>query len=318
MANEITPEMKAVMEYVKWPILNLPGVVGVGIGMKEVNNQLFDEPAIRVYVSDISTVPSDIPSVVGELGVCIIESHIRPCVQQDLDKYNELVGGIRVVNPIKGYGTLGAVVQDKNTGELLGLSCYHVVGDQNNSFPYSIWQPDNPPLIAGASPPKDNYIGDVVRVDFPNPNSNQDAAVFTLSAALNQGRSLSQAIIGQNSPDILIDRISATAEPKKGQWVRKRGFMTRTTEGFVIDESLTIQWPSGPPNTYLTDISVITASSTSGNVFCQKGDSGSVVLDKDKPIAVGLLFGESDNGLRGYMSKIKYVESELEVNMVWI
>ena len=61
-----------------------------------------------------------------------------------------------------------------------------------------------------------------------------DAAVFTLVPALGQGRSLSPAIVGQVAPALLTDRITATALPELGQQVRKRGFVTRITEGFVI------------------------------------------------------------------------------------
>ena len=42
---EITAEMIAAKKLVEWPILALPGVVGVGIGMLEENGILHDEVA---------------------------------------------------------------------------------------------------------------------------------------------------------------------------------------------------------------------------------------------------------------------------------
>ena len=73
---EITAEMIAAKKLVEWPILALPGVVGVGIGMLEENGVLHDEVAIRVYVTDISQVPQipfHILELMGGLRVCFIE-----------------------------------------------------------------------------------------------------------------------------------------------------------------------------------------------------------------------------------------------------
>lgn len=337
---EITAEMIAAKKLVEWPILALPGVVGVGIGMLEENGVLHDEVAIRVYVTDISQVPQipfHILELMGGLRVCFIESHVEPLVLPDNNRYNPIVGGIKIINPKIGeYGTLGAVVQDSNTGELLGLSCFHVVGNLNSSFPFTVWQPDHPPgvFIPGttAIPPDDN-IGRVVRVDFPQtpplPFSPilvglVDAAVFTLVPALEYGRTLSSEIVDQDPPAILIDRITATAWCKKGEGVCKRGFRTRLTKGFVIDVNCAHQWMAGPSNRYVIDQALVMGYPDSNNgFFCDHGDSGSVVLrDSDRTTAVGLLWGGDRGGASGFrvgiISSIQNVESQLSVKMVWI
>ncbi|PEZ06753.1 hypothetical protein CN326_09765 [Bacillus sp. AFS018417] len=342
---EISPELIAAVELAKWPILALPGVVGIGIGLREENGVLFDdELAIRVHVSDISKVPSGIPDVVGGVGVCIIESNFKPyeeecClpeVSEDISRQSPIVGGVRIINPYgRGAGTLGAVVQDSETGELLGLSCTHVVHMVNEE----IWQPDHPPLVHGVGFSQDDLIGRVERIDFPQTQPLPfspilvglvDAAVFKLGPALEHGRDLSPAIIGQNAPDILIDRITATdlspqpledpLNPLKAQ-VRKRGFKTRVTEGRIIESYATYQWTAGPSsNMYLIEQSCIqgirSASNPSG-VFACAGDSGSVILKINEPTAVGLLWGGSDCGTRAVMSHIRNVESQLKVNIVW-
>jgi hypothetical protein len=324
---EIPPELVAAKDLVQWSILALPGVVGVGIGMREENGVLFDELAVRVHVVDRSSIPFGIPEVVGGVGVCIVEGVFEPVVQDDA-RYNPLVGGIQIAKPSRGSGTLGAVVQDSSTGELLGLSCFHVVGDTNNVFPDTIWQPHEPPLVIGNPIKPDDNIGRVVRVDFPQtpplPFSPilaglVDAAVFTLVPALNQGRDLSSNIIGQDAPTILVDRITATGSPTVGHFVRKRGFVTRLTEGVIIGANLTLQWTAGPPNSYLIEQAEVTViSSNPGGVFCLQGDSGSVVLEKDSATAVGLLWGSKNNGLIAVMSDIRNVQSQLGVNIAWI
>jgi hypothetical protein len=187
----IPPELLAAKAAIEWTLLALPGVVGVGIGMREENGELFDELAVRVYVTDMLAIPQGIPEVVGDVPVCIVDGVVTP-IAEDFLRYNPLVGGIRIAKPTYGGGTLGAVVQDSSMRELLlGLSCYHVVGDANAVFPDTIWQPQEPPLIAGGSIPPGDNIGSVARVDFPQtpplPFSPVlvglvDAAVFILNS----------------------------------------------------------------------------------------------------------------------------------------
>ena len=71
---------------------------------------------------------------------------------------------------------------------------------------------------AGSPIPRDDNIGNVVRVDFPQtpplPFSPLvvglvDAAVFSLVPALTQGRTLSPHIIDNDAPAILVDRVTA-------------------------------------------------------------------------------------------------------------
>jgi hypothetical protein len=146
-----------------------------------------------------------------------------------------------------------------------------------------------------------------------------DAAVFTMRPALVQGRTLSPKIIGQDFPDILVDRIAATVVPTKGLRVRKRGFMTHVTQGVIIDDFATFQWTAGPSNSYLINqVVVVGSSSNPGGVFCCDGDSGAVVVDDNSPTtAVGLLWGMSDGGRRGIVSHIRNVESQLGIKMEW-
>lgn len=324
---EISPEVIVAVEIAKWPILALPGVVGIGIGLREENGVLYDELAIRVYVNDITIVPYGIPQEIGGVGVCIVQSLIELCGIPDLSRYSIIMGGIKIIKPGKAAGTLGAVVQDSITGELMGLSCYHVIGDKNAVFPDIIWQPDHPPFVAGDSVSPVDNIGHVHRVDFPQtpplPFSPvvaglTDAGIFTLTEALEQGRNLSPSILDHYDPATLFDRITATAVPFLSESVRKRGFKTGITFGKIIDAFGTFKWAAGPTNSYLVEQSVIEGSSSNPNgIFCSDGDSGSVVLDENSSTAVGLLWGMSNGGRRGYMCHIRNVEAQLGINMDW-
>jgi hypothetical protein len=51
-------------------------------------------------------------------------------------------------------------------------------------------------------------------------------------------------------------------------------------------------------------------------LFCQNGDSGSLILDANASMAFGLLWAKA-NGSRRYMCATKNVETQLGVNVAW-
>ena len=223
---DVPPELIAAVNAAQWDILALPGVTGIGVGFREDSGQILEELAVRVYVADKSNVSPGIPDNIGGVAICLIEGSCTP-VAEDRGRYSPLVGGIRIECALVGFGTLGAIVQDAQTGALLGLSAYHVTGDGQADFPYTIWQPQSPIMVAGAPPPSptDN-IGRVIRFEFPRtpplPSSSVlasalDASVIDLTAALNQGRGLSPAIA-----DMAFTRSIASSIAPRGRPGRRR------------------------------------------------------------------------------------------------
>lgn len=334
---DIPPEVIQAKAAVEFGLLALPGVVGVGLGAREENEEFFDELAVRILVEDANQVPDGLPDEIAGVAICIIERQYEPLSFPDASRYPQLRGGIRIEKPTKGFGTMGALVEDTTTGEILGLSNFHVVGPPDDGFPDQIWQPEAPPgaLIVGGSPPsKNDFVGKVVRADFPNIAplpfspirvSTTDSAVFTTDGAAAQGRTVSRAIADQGlgQPD-LISAVTATADPTVFQSVRKRGFVTGPTGGGVQPQVVgvltTVNWRPGGPNAFLVDQVEIFAG---GGSFAQPGDSGSLVLDATEPTALGLLWGATTGGAFapggkfGTMSLIRNVELQLGVSMVW-
>ncbi|QSX75881.1 hypothetical protein HIV01_005065 [Lysobacter arenosi] len=161
---DIPEEVVQAKTLVEFALLALPGVVGVGLGAREENGELFDELAVRILVEDASQVPSELPTEIAGVAVCIIERVYEPLALPDDDHYPQLRGGIRIESPVRGFGTMGALVEDSITGEILGLSNYHVTGPVGTP----IWQHQTPNMIAGSPLVTDNLVGDVTRVDFPD------------------------------------------------------------------------------------------------------------------------------------------------------
>lgn len=342
---EIPLELVAAKNAVEPELFALPGVTGVGIGLREERGRLLDELAIRVQVDDSRSIGPEIPDEIAGLPVCVVVRQIQPCVAPDTLRYLDLRGGIKIKNPLVAVGTMGLIVEDVDTAELLGLTCYHVGGGPENDFPHTVWQPDNPPLVVGLPPAETDNLGAVDRVDFPRtpplPGSPLltglvDAAAFHLDVATSNGpaglrpRTLSRGIVGQSPGGAnLVDKVTATARSFVTQPVRKRGYQTLVTFGTVIANFWTVQWPVGGTNTWLIEQAEILAEASNpaqginpDGVFALPGDSGSLVLDKTQPTAVGLLWGANmpgefglPAGTFGMMSEIVNVESQLGVNV---
>ncbi len=314
-------------------LLALPGITGVGLGAREENGELFDELAVRVLVADAATAP-ELPREVGGVPVCVIERQYEPLGFPDEHRYAELRGGIKITVPTHASGTMGAIVQDISDREPLGLSCYHVVGDPDR-FPNNVWQPHNPPLVVGSQLAKDDNVGDVVKVDFPQTSplpfspvvtGLTDSAVFRLDAGFGQGRTVSRAIAGDGPglPD-MVTAVTATATPTIFQPVRKRGYFTGPTTGQVFGGRVvglwtTVKWSPGGRNAWLMEQVELWGG---GGVFARPGDSGSLVLDAGRPTALGVLWGGTKggefapSGKFGTMSLIGHVEDRLGVSTVW-
>lgn len=329
-----TEVLDALMD-VELSLLTLSGVNGVGVGLREVEGEVLDELAIRILVEDASFVPVGLPQDIAGVEVCIIERHYEPVASPDLKRYKELRGGIHVNNPaVSDDGTLGAIVQDTSaiaSGQRLGLSCFHVVGDRGSPFPNTVWQPDNPPFPSAASP-KDNNLGPVQKVSFPNTPVTVgigpvfvglvDAAVFSLDEAFGHNRTVSRSVMGQDEQDPpLASAVTGTAQATVTDTeVSKRGAITRVTHGRVVAPYMSTPWlTSLGPNRYLLGSIELRVDpvATPSRVFAQRGDSGALVLLRNQPTAVGLLWGAADSGAWATMTDIGRVESALEISAVW-
>lgn len=320
---EIPAELVEAKRLVELALLALPGVVAVGLGMREADGELFDELAVRITVENLGQVPDGLPEEIGGVPICLVQDTYDPCGFPELDRYGDLMGGVRISHPSHGNGTLGALVMDVSTGETYGLTCQHVVGDPGTTFPDTVWQPNEPPLVLGAAVPADDHLGAVVRSEFPRTPplpfhpvrvGRTDAAVVRVDGAVAAGRTLSRAIagLGVNQPP-MVAAVTGTATPTVGQRVRKRGKETGPTDGIVLSRFETVWWKPGGPMTYLVDQVMI----RSAQVFAATGDSGALVLDQDSDTAVGLLWGASPGGTTAIMSEIAHVETDLAISVVF-
>lgn len=276
--NERLAMIRPVKETVEDELLQRPGVVGVDIGYKEVGGRRTDELAIRVDVEKKWDVPQEqrIPSMLQDIKTDVIQRG-RFTFLVDTARYNPLVGGcsIGTCGGVPGTGTLGALVRDINTGQLMALSNWHVLV-RGASGVYNVAQPG--PGDNGSCP--GDIIGQVVRSAI---NEYVDCAVV----ALNSGTRDLQCSIRD------IGFVGGPSVTSIGHRVKKRGRTTGVTWGDVdtIDKTVNIEI-AGVTRTFKHQIGIWRASGVS-EVFTRHGDSGSIVVDTLTGI-VGLLFSGSE------------------------
>jgi hypothetical protein len=308
-------------------LIALDGINGVGVGFRQDGDSLFEELAVRVLVADASNVPPGIPEEVDGIPVCLIETPVEPLQLPDTTLYSDLPGGAQIEQAPFAAGTLGAIVQDKNTGNLLGLTCHHVSGDTSTT----LWQPIAPPAVAGSPPDLTNAIGQTaafvspVTQTIPVPagpllllGRDIDAAAIDMQLATSSGRTLSAGILDTGP-------VASTAAPQVGMFIKKRGSQTGLTRGQIIGLNLAVRWTGAQPppghDYYMSrqyDIFVNVALNPD-RIFARGGDSGSLVLlDDDSNTAVGLLWaGIQGGGSSGYICDITHVEDQLGVTVAW-
>ena|SRR3990167_6184098 len=268
-------------------LLHLKNVVGVGIGDKITANQPTGKECIRVYVKSKRSIQSlnkkdIVPKKINEVETDVIEigeirafqykKYMRPA------KCGVSIGHYKITT-----GTLGALVVDKTTNEILILSNNHVLANSNKAkIGDSIYQPG--PYDGGSPSTLLANLSRFVKIQTRSwwafwkkePKNRVDCAVATPIDSTD----VSEEILDIGTP-------RDVANVKVGSKLQKTGRTTGHTKGVVMDADVTV----------VVNYGSFTAKfehQIMANAMSAGGDSGSLVLDENKN-AIGLLFAGSDN-----------------------
>lgn len=258
-------------------LLKFPGVIGVGIGLKETNNELTNEGAFRVYV-DRKKAPAELPpdqvipdEVLGVKTDVIEMDSTEPIA--DESEYRPLKGGIQIGNGTGSLGTLGCLARRTSDGVTVALSNHHVMFAQGKGVGDEIGQPNlcescccscgDVGVIAAGAIPTGGVAGRV------------DGAIATLKSGISSVQEINQ-----------IGVIAGTAQAIFGEPVRKVGRTTGLTTGTISAVSDPASSTSGP--TYVNQVRVAPAAGVPK--FSDSGDSGSVIVNASNQV-VALLWG---------------------------
>lgn len=328
---EAPQEMIDAVDEVQEEVLEYLGVTGIGVGLREWEGEEVEEPAVCIYIEEGASVPEGLPEELGGAPVRFVA--LSPIPLDDRKRYDQMKGGIAISRVGLGAGTFGAVVKDTENEEgeptPYGLTAGHVVYGGGDDWRNCAYQLDAPlPTSSDGEPYLSNRVGTIVLTEMPEPDplvggaivGDVDAAVFELDLAAAYKRDRSPVIVDHSGTGEMVAAITNTEQPTLCWKVRKRGMATGYTEGTVRGVHCTFEWwkpglkPTESPYTYLAEQFLI--SSDSGGPFCQEGDSGSLIVEKDAPTAVGLLWGGHVFGQFGLASKIWKVEERLGVTTI--
>jgi len=232
-------------------------------------------PGIRVFLGENGAVDREIdgapvePMLVGTPRKLIPQADAS-ATEPEIDpakKVRPLVGGLEIRHEKKGpIGTLGYFVTRAKNDAVWLISSEHVLLDSNAKA--NVFQPM-------ASNDKGNLAATGV-FSIDDPANGVDAGCARLAADVKATKDVAE-----------VGEIQGRMKAAVGQPVRKFGAVSRLTRGKVDSVECVVEFPEG---LYRHQIGV---AAPIGKPFSAPGDSGSLVVDAGKPIAVGLLMGSS-------------------------
>jgi hypothetical protein len=181
-------------------------------------------------------------------------------------------------------GTLGCFVEDAN-GVRYILSNNHVLANTNDAFfDDPIYQQG--PIDGGRKADRIAGLDSFVRLTKTTPNE-MDAAI----AKMDEGIKIDNRIAGKR-------KVKSTAEPDVDMKVEKWGRTTGHTQGIVTltDTDLQVDY-DGQVFDFVDQIEINgLIKNGKKTMFCDGGDSGSLILKTVSSTAVALLFAGTDDG----------------------
>lgn len=310
--------IKKVQEIAERDLLDkaIENVVGIGIGVKWVNNKPTEIPALMILVTEKvqleklspnNIIPSEIEGVKTDVfsvnGVVKSLDLLPEGPHNTLDNFIRPVKGGYNIGSLTGAGTCGKIVRDAGNANFptyYVLSNNHVLADVNNA---KIGDPVIQP--AGQFNNLGRYrvaaLSDFVPIDFNFPNPNLvDAAI-----AAGELKNLSLEIYGIGYIDSWRTNKAVNQLPILTP-VKKTGRTTDTSYGQIIafNVSLNVVF-RGESNIARFQQQIFT------NHMGRMGDSGSLLVTVENNEAIGLLFGGNESFV--FFNYIENVQNALNI-----
>lgn len=280
------------------PLLAAGSINGYAVGRKRVGGEETDRIAIIVYVSrklalERLAVAGRIPRLIcvpDHQGTIDYVTDVQEATFAALaltSRSRPAAGGASIGHVDITAGTLGGLVRDTETGELVILSNNHVLANSNQA---SLGDPILQPGPAdGGRDPDDRIalLSGYAEIDFSESAENHlDAAI---AAPIDPDAvAFATTDVGDATPA----QTRALAEDDLGLFVHKTGRTTEHTQGYVAGLFATVRVGYDLFRTATFVDQIIVSQSTAEEDFSDGGDSGSLVYDSDNA-CVGLLFAGS-------------------------
>ncbi len=329
-------EIRVVREKHEASIMAKKNVVGLGVGYKETKGVKTDRMALVVMVSKkVSAeelkkgdlIPAEVEGVITD----VIEVGEIVALQERTDKWRPAPGGVSIGHYKITAGTLGVLVKDAQTGQVLILSNNHVMANSNDAIQGDfILQPGpyDGGTVAGDTIANLERFVPIQFESEPPPTPCPFSTVVAwignffarlvgskhrlLPVVIQQANQVDAALAKPVSSDVIkneileIGSVTGDTEAELGMEVKKSGRTTGLTTGTVqlLDASVRVGYGGG--KTALFTNQILTTNMSQG------GDSGSLLVSGAGNEAVGLLFAGSDQVT--IHNPIRNVKDALEIS----
>lgn len=258
-------------------------IVGVGSGERHVRGRPTGEPAITVYVvvkahPELLEPGALVPVEYEGVPTDVVESG-EFAASGERGRFRPSPGGVSVAHFQAGAGTLGFIA--RRGGSLCIVSNNHVLARENDAARGSAILQPGP--ADGGKPDADRIaeLAEWLPLNFDGDPTPVDAAVAETDA-----ESVDLQNVSGLGPLVL-----EPLEVADGLLVRKCGRSSGVTRGRVVDAEATVRTRYGSKYVFLTDQFLVTG--LAGELFSERGDSGSLVVEEQTRRPVGLLCGGS-------------------------
>ncbi len=291
-------------------LFGIQGVTGVGINWNTL--------AIRVYVEKLSpAVEKAVPRSIAGFPVEVIVTGAFAARAGNINlpdlyrrvRWRPVYGGVSGGHILMTAGTIGAVVSDIESGEMMVLSNNHVFANgtmlqkPGASVGDAILQPAW--LDAGSSVDTVATLERWVPLDLEGDNLVDCALARPVSEGM-----FVPLVVGDAGPDgtLRCIAVKGTVAARGGETVHKYGRTTGHTSGEIIDADFTtcIKYSGADPLVFVDQI-----------LACIKvdgGDSGSLLLDdQDRAIGLVVASARADGVYYAIANKIRNVEAMLGI-----
>jgi hypothetical protein len=301
----------AVYDEVKAELLRIPGVVEVGVGLRERGGSLTPEPAFRVYVEEKlpeSEIPPEnrIPKEIRGFPTDVIKQRKRVLImgfndENDSKNYKTKVGGGQIgINVMfSGTGTLGCFARLTSDNSVVVLSCHHVLM-QGGGGNVGVGQPD----YSGSWCCVCNEIAKTIASPSNQADSDHlDCAIARLKSDVKFAPKI-RKIKKPDDTTELSGNIEGSDAAVRGDEVWKVGSRTGLTRGTLSQIAPDVEIQPIAPFAYVAD----------------HGDSGSVIVHALTSKVLGLLKSIdkeiADGGTLGYATPIGPILTLLGITII--
>jgi hypothetical protein len=302
---------------------SIPLIHAVGIGRKVRKGERTETMAVRIYVTRKATetdwptsekipefvngVPTDV--IVAAPADFLAMPATATCTLNRKARSRPVIGGISTSHVTGETGTIGYFCRSTETtdsaSDVFILSNEHIFGNLGLASTGDLLIQHGALDGGGTADQIAGYSRRVPLVFGGGPNE-VDAAIGKLDSAT-----------GYMAEICVIGKVPGTAQGEEDQLVAKHGRTSGYTEGVIDDESIDfVMLPKRSSKIIQFRNQMRIIPTASYPLFADGGDSGSLVVLRDKKEAVGLLHSAAIDGSYAYASHIDKVLSQLKIRLV--